>query len=384
MTKRLNPSKIVVAPDSFKHSLSASKVAEHIKTGILKANPNAEVMAIPMSDGGEGLVNALVDATNGKTITAAVNDPLGRSVKSFFGLLGDGQTAAIEMAAASGIELITEGERDPWITSTYGTGQLIREALDQGCKNIIIGIGGSATNDGGAGMAQALGIKLLDKNGHEIGSGGGELKNLAEIDISGIDKRLKNCKITAACDVTNPLTGKNGASLVYGSQKGGSEDVLKELDKNLDHYATIIRRDLGIDVVDVPGSGAAGGLGAGLLAFLNAELISGFDVVKEVVNLEQHIANCDLVISGEGQIDSQSFYGKTPMGVAQVAKKYDKPVILIAGSIGEGIEKLYDENVDAVFSIVNKPMSLKEAIENAGGLLEKLAENIMRLVSSEF
>jgi glycerate kinase len=384
LNKSRNPLKIVVAPDSFKHSLSASKAAERIKTGILKASPHAEVMTIPMSDGGEGLVNALVDATKGKTITAAVKNPLGRSVESFFGLLGDGQTAAIEMAAASGIELITEDERDPLITSTYGTGQLIKEALDQGCNKIIVGIGGSATNDGGAGMAQALGVKLLNKNGDEIGSGGGELKNLAEIDMSGLDERLKSCRITAACDVTNPLTGKNGASLVYGGQKGGSEAVLKKLDKNLAHYAAIIRRDLGIDVTDIPGSGAAGGLGAGLLAFLNAELISGFNVVKDVVNLESHIAKCDMVISGEGKIDSQSFFGKTPMGVAQVAKQYDKPVILIAGSIGEGIEKLYDQGVDAVFSIVSKPMTLEEAIENTGDLLENLAENVMRLVSSEF
>lgn len=383
MAKKISKLKIVVAPDSFKHSLSALKVAEHIKTGIQKADPHAEVMTIPMSDGGEGLVNALVDATRGKTITAIVKDPLGRPVESFFGMLGNGETAAIEMAAASGIELITEEEKDPAKTTTYGTGQLIKEALDQGCKKIIVGIGGSATNDGGAGMARALGVKLLDKKGREIGPGGGELKNLAEIDASSLDERLKRCRITAACDVTNPLTGEHGASLVYGAQKGGSEDLLKQLDENLAHYADIIRRDLGLDVAEIPGSGAAGGLGAGLLAFLNAELISGFNVVKEIVNLESHIAKCDLVISGEGQIDSQSFFGKTPMGVAQVAKKYNKPVILIAGSMGEGIEKLYDQGVNAIFSIVNKPMPLDEALENAGVLLEVCAENVMRIISIE-
>ena len=377
---RQKPLKIVVAPDSFKHSLPASEVAAHIKSGILKADPHAEVVEIPMSDGGEGLVSALVNATNGKIIPATVNDPLGRQVQSFYGILGDGNTAAIEMAAASGIELISEDERDPMITSTYGTGQLIMEALKQGCKKIIIGIGGSATNDGGAGMAQALGIKLLDKNNNEIGPGGGELQNLEKIDTSGMDKRLTQCEITAACDVTNPLTGQHGASLVYGSQKGGSEEQLLQLDQNLAHYAGIIHRDLGIDVSDVPGSGAAGGLGAGLLAFLDAKLVSGLKVVKEVVDLETQIASCDLVISGEGQIDSQSFFGKTPMGVSEVAKQYNKPVILIAGSIGEGVENLYDEGVDAVFSIVDKPMKLEDAIKNAGVLLERCAENIMRLV----
>lgn len=372
--------KILVAPDSFKHSLSASKVAEHIKAGLHKAKADAEVITIPLSDGGEGLVHALINATKGKIYTTTVKDPLRRPVKSFFGILGDGKTAAIEMAAASGIELITEEERDPLITSTYGTGQLIKEALEKGCNNIIIGIGGSATNDGGAGMAQALGVKLLDKEGREIGPGGGELKKLSTIDTSGLDERIKHCRITAACDVTNPLTGKNGASFVYGPQKGGSQPVLKELDKNLVHYAAIIHKNLNIDIKEVPGSGAAGGLGAGLLAFLNAELISGFNVVKEVVNLEKHIATSDFIISGEGQIDSQSFFGKTPMGVAKLAKQYDKPVILIAGSIGEGIDKLYDQGVDAVFSIINKPMSLEEAINNAAVLIEHCSENVMRII----
>lgn len=383
MTKTRKSLKVLVAPDSFKHSLPAAEVAEHVKKGILKANPHADVVKIPMSDGGEGLVNALVEATNGKIITANVKDPLGRSTESFFGLLGDGKTAVIEMAAASGIELIDADERDPWITTTYGTGELISSALDLKCNKIIVGIGGSATNDGGAGMAQALGAKLLDKDGQEIGYGGGELKKLATIDVSGLDERLAQCEIIAACDVTNPLTGEHGASMVYGGQKGGDETVLKALDANLKHYAGIIQKDLDNDVLDVPGSGAAGGLGAGLLAFVNASLISGFEVVKNVVKLESHIAACDWVISGEGQIDSQSFFGKTPMGVAQLARKHHKPVILIAGSIGEGMDELYEHGVKAVFSIVDKPMALEEALKKAGPLIQRCAENVIRIISAD-
>ena len=371
--------KIVVAPDSFKESLTAMEVAQAIERGIKKVSFGLEVKTVPMADGGEGTVQALVDATSGSIIKSMVKDPLNRDIASFYGILGDGMTAVIEMAAASGLDLLQDTERNPEITTTYGTGQLMLHALEAGCKKLIIGIGGSATNDGGAGMAQALGASLLDSHGQQIKLGGGFLNELAQIDLTDLDLRVNDTEILVACDVTNPLTGPNGASIIYGPQKGADKEMVQKLDQNLGHLAQCIESDLEISVGHVPGAGAAGGLGAGLMAFLQAELSPGFDIISETVNLNKVVQGADLVITGEGRIDHQTQFGKTPFGVAQVAKKYNKPVIAITGSIGQGVDELYAKGIDSVFSIVDKPMNLADAMVNAAVLLESAAERIVRL-----
>lgn len=371
--------KIVIAPDSYKGSLSAKVVADCIERGIKKIYAKAYIVKIPMADGGEGTVQSLVDGSEGKIKKVKVKGPLLKEVEAFYGILGDGKTAVIEMAAASGLPLITKEERNPLKTTTYGTGQLIKHALDMGCSSIIIGIGGSSTNDGGAGMVQALGIELLDQSGEEIGFGAEGLSRLHRVDLRNMDPRIKKCKITAACDVNNPLCGPNGASHVFGPQKGADEEMIKVLDDNLSNFADVIKKDLNIDMKDVPGSGAAGGLGGGLLAFLSAELKRGIDIVIETTKLEESIKDADLVITGEGMIDYQTAFGKTPFGVAKIAKKYNIPVIAIAGGIGKGAETLYDKGFTSIFSIVDKPMELEEAIADASILLEKTTERIMRI-----
>ncbi len=368
--------RLVIAPDSFKGSASAKEVAQAIADGLKTALPEAEFDLVPMADGGEGTVEALVAATNGKIITKRVTGPLGEPVDAFFGILGDGETAVIEMAAAAGLHLVPPEKRNPLITTTYGVGELIKAALDAGCKRIIVGIGGSATNDGGAGMAQALGAKLLDRKGNEIGFGGGELGKLTRIDISELDSRLKETEILVACDVTNPLTGPNGASAVYGPQKGATPEMVKLLDENLSHYADIIRRDLSVDVENVPGAGAAGGLGAGLMAFCQAKLKRGVELVIQAVGLDERVRSSDLVITGEGKLDFQTGFGKVPHGVAQVAKRYDKPVIAIVGQLGEGSEKCRDWGIDACFAIVNRPMSEQEAMAETLLLLKRTSEEL--------
>jgi glycerate kinase len=372
--------KIIIAPDSFKGSLSALEVCENIEKGIRKVFDNAEIVKVPMADGGEGTVQSLVDATAGKLINLKVKDPLMRSINTFYGILGDGNTAVIEMAAASGITLLSKEERNPMQTTTYGTGQIIKHALDMGCRNFIIGIGGSATNDGGAGMLHALGVKLLDQNGYEIAFGGGYLDKLHVIDLSEIDSRLKLCNIVAACDVDNPLCGDKGASNIFGPQKGADENMIITLDENLSHYADMVEKYLGISIRDYPGAGAAGGLGGGLLAFLNAKLLPGINIVIETAALEDKLKDADLVITGEGMIDYQTQYGKTPFGVAKLAKKYNIPVIAIAGGVGRDAEELYSKGFDSIFSIVDKPMLLEEAIEHSGLLLQKTTERIMRVI----
>ena len=371
--------RIVVAPDSFKESLSANEVALSIEKGIYKVFPEAEVTLIPMADGGEGTVQSLVDATGGQVIKLAVKDPLMRDIEGFLGILGDKETAVIEMAAASGLDLLKEQEKDPWVTTTYGTGQLIKKALESGSKKIIIGIGGSATNDGGAGMAEALGVKLLDSQGNQIIRGGGGLKELMAIDSSGLDPGISRAQILVACDVNNPLVGENGASQVYGPQKGADKKKVGALDENLKHFASIIKRDLDKDILEVPGSGAAGGLGGGLMAFLNAQLKPGFEIIKEIVDLERKMKGADLVITGEGRIDFQTQFGKTPFGVAQVARKFGIPVIALAGTLGDGHQVLYEQGIDAMFSILDRPMDLTEAKTEAPLLLKNTAERIMRL-----
>ncbi|WP_072968489.1 glycerate kinase [Thermoanaerobacter uzonensis] len=373
--------KILIAPDKFKGSLSAFEVANNIEKGILKVFPKAVIEKVPMADGGEGTVESLVDATGGKIIKTNVKDPLFRDIESFYGILGDGKTAVIEMAAASGLYLLKDYERNPMITTTYGTGQLIKHALDKGCRKFIIAIGGSATNDGGTGMATALGVKFYDKDGREIGLGGGELSKIYSIDISNLDERLKECEFIVACDVANPLIGENGASRVYGPQKGATKEMVEVLDKNLEHYGELLEKYFNKKIIDVEGSGAAGGLAAGLMAFLNAQLKSGIEIIIETLKLEEKIKEADIVISGEGKIDFQTAFGKTISGIAKLCKKYNKPLIVIAGTV-EDIEKLYEIGVSSIFSTMEKPMSLEDAIKNAPTLLEKSTERIFRLIKA--
>jgi glycerate kinase len=372
--------KIVVAPDSFKGSLTAIEVSVAIEQGIREVFPEAEVIKIPMADGGEGTVQCLVNATGGKILEEKVIGPLGDEVLAFYGILGDRKTAIVEMAAASGLILIPESKRNPLVTTTYGTGQLIKAALDQGCRKMIIGIGGSATNDGGAGMVQALGVKLLDQEGKEVGFGGGELKKIVKIDISCMDNRLSDTKVLVASDVNNPLCGPQGASKIYGPQKGATPEVIEELDKSLSYFAELIKRDLNKEVKDIPGAGAAGGLGAGLMAFLNAELRPGIEIIIEIVKIEQIIRESDLLITGEGRIDAQSVFGKVPFGLGKMAKKYNVPVIAIVGEIGEGFSQIYEYGINSIMSIISKAISIDEAMQMSKSLLKDATERMMRII----
>ncbi|OQO98557.1 glycerate kinase [Geobacillus sp. 44C] len=368
--------KVIIAPDSFKESLSALEVANAIEKGFRDIFPEAEYVKIPMADGGEGTVQSLVDATGGRIVKTEVTGPLGDRVQAFFGMLGDGKTAVIEMAAASGLHLVPSEKRNPLVTTTRGTGELILAALDEGAEHIIIGIGGSATNDGGAGMIQALGGRLLDRHGKEIGPGGGSLSELADIDLSGLDQRLKCVKIEVACDVDNPLTGPKGASAIFGPQKGATPEMVATLDNNLKHYADVIERVLGKQVKDIPGAGAAGGLGAGLLAFLEAKLKRGVEIVLETVNFHERIQGASLVITGEGRIDGQTIFGKTPIGVAKAAKRYNIPVIAIAGSVSDDSDVVRSHGIDALYSIVPGIIPLEKALANARYYVTQTARNI--------
>ncbi len=375
--------KIVIAPDSFKGNLSALAVANLIEKGIKRVYPKARIVKVPMADGGEGTVRSLVDATKGRTIRKKVTGPLGKKVKASYGILGDGKTAIIEMASASGLPLVPKSKRNPLLTTTYGTGELIKAALDKGCRRIIVGIGGSATVDGGIGMAQALGVRLLDKKGREIGFGGGALGNLEKIDVSKLDKRLKKTKVSIASDVDNPLTGPRGAAKVYAPQKGATPSMVKRLEKNLKRYASIIKKDLRKDIKNIPGTGAAGGLGAGLIAFLDAKIRLGVDIVIETVGLKKYLKNADLVITGEGKMDSQTIYGKTPIGVAKLAKRYNIPVVAIVGEVGKGVEKVYKYGIDGIITITPYPMTRVQAIKRSSELIPNVSENLMRLIQGQ-
>nr|WP_017554875.1 glycerate kinase [Heyndrickxia coagulans] len=370
----------VLAPDSFKESMTAKEVCTAMEAGIKKVIPDAVCIQVPMADGGEGTVQSLVDATGGKIYHETVTGPLGNPVTAHYGILGDGETAAIEMASASGIHLVTKETKNPLITTTFGTGELIKACLDKQVKNIVIGIGGSATNDGGAGMAQALGVRFLNQNGTVLPFGGGALGDLAKIDMSGLDPRLADVQIFVASDVSNPLCGENGASHVFGPQKGATKDMVQRLDANLAHYAAVIKDQLGKDIMDVPGAGAAGGLGAGLMVFANARLKSGIDLVVEYTGLEQKVKEADFVLTGEGSIDFQTQFGKTPYGVAQTAKKHGKPVIAVAGYVGEKIDVLYEKGIDVILGILPHPMELEEALQTGAVNIERTCENIARLV----
>ena len=368
--------KIVIAPDSWKESLSALEVATAIEQGFREIYPDAEYVKLPVADGGEGTVEAMIAATQGAERHAWVTGPLGEKVNASWGISGDGKTAFIEMAAASGLGLVPPAQRNPLLTTSRGTGELILQALEHGARKIIIGIGGSATNDGGAGMVQALGARLRDANGVDIGDGGGSLACLNSIDLSALDVRLQECSIHVACDVSNPLTGETGASWIFGPQKGATEAMILELDRNLEHYADVIKRTLRVDVKEVAGAGAAGGMGAALMAFLNAELRSGIEIVTQALNLEEHILDCSLVVTGEGRLDSQSISGKVPVGVASVAKKYHKPVIGIAGSLTRDVDVVHQHGIDAVFSVIYTICSLEDALENASENVRMAARNI--------
>ena len=374
--------KIVIAPDSFKGSLTALQVAEAMEVGLRRVFPDATIEKVPMADGGEGTVQSLVDATGGEILTAQVMDPLGNTIDAQYGVLGDGVTAVIEMAEASGLTLVPLDKRDPRVTTTYGTGELIGAALAHGCRKLIIGIGGSATNDGGAGMAQALGAKLLTASGEQIKPGGDHLATLNSIDLSELDPRITETETVVACDVNNPLTGEQGASYVYGPQKGATREMIEMLDANLAHFDKILQRDLSKSVGNVPGAGAAGGLGAGLMAFVDASLKSGIEIVTEAAQLSKRLADADLVITGEGQINFQTVFGKTPVGVARVAKTHNIPVIAIAGSIADDSDSVYDAGIDAMIDIVPEPMPLETAIENATALTEIAAERAGRMVAA--
>ena len=367
--------KIVVAPDSFKGSLTAIEVSDAIEQGIREVFPEAEIVKIPMADGGDGTVQCLVNVTGGEILREKVTGPLGGEVLASYGILGDKKSAVIEMAEASGLTLVPENQRNPLITTTYGTGQLIKAALDQECRKMIIGIGGSATNDGGAGMLQALGVKLLNQEGKEVGFGGGELKKIFRIDTKYLDNRLSETKVLIASDVSNPLCGPQGASRIYGPQKGATPEIIEELDKSLSYFAELIKRDLNKDVKDIPGAGAAGGLGASLMAFLDAELRPGIEIMIEAVKLEQAIKDADLVITGEGKIDSQTIYGKAPIGVAKIAKKYNIPVVAVAAIIGEDADIVYQYGINTLIKISEPPMSLSESKYNKSILIKNSIEN---------
>ncbi|WP_312385003.1 glycerate kinase [Atlantibacter subterraneus] len=372
--------KIVIAPDSWKESLTALEVATAIEDGFRQIFPDAEMVKIPMADGGEGTVEAMVAATQGRIVNLRVTGPLGEPVDAFYGLSGDEQQAFIEMAAASGLESVPPARRDPRITTSWGTGELIRHALDAGVRHIIIGLGGSATNDGGAGMVQALGAQLLDQQGDPLGFGGDALSQLARIDISQLDKRLAECRIEAACDVTNPLTGEEGATAIFGPQKGATPEMIKQLDNALTHYGQIIERDLDKSVMTLKGGGAAGGMGVALYAFCGADLRQGIEIVTEALALDAAVRDADLVITGEGRIDSQSIHGKVPIGVARVAKRYAIPVIGIAGSLTADVEVVYDHGLDAIFSVIPRICTLDEALENAAENLRMNARNIAAVI----
>lgn len=373
--------KIVIAPDSYKESLTAMGVAQAIEAGFRQVFPQAEYIKLPMADGGEGTVQSLVDATGGRIITHPVTGPLGQKVEGFYGLLGDGKTAIIEMAAASGLHLVEPDKRNPLKTTTFGTGELIKAVLDKGVEHIIIGIGGSATNDGGLGMAQALGIRMLDLQGQELDYGGGELASLANIDLTDLDPRLSQVRLEVACDVDNPLCGPKGASHVFGPQKGATPEMVAKLDSNLAHYAELMKAQLNRDVINMPGAGAAGGLGAALVGLLGAELRPGIDIVMDAVNLDQVIADADLVITGEGRIDSQTIHGKTPIGVARTAKKYDLPVIGIAGCLASDCDVVHQHGIDAVFAVVNAAVDLPTALAEAAQNIELTVRNVAAIYS---
>ncbi len=372
--------KIVIAPQSFKGSTSAFDVARAMEKGVLRVVPDAGTVLVPVADGGDGTLETLVEATGGEVRSATVTGPVGKPVTAEWGALGDGQTAVVEMARTSGLALLSLAERDPLHATTHGLGEVVREALDAGFRSFIVGIGGSATNDGGTGMAQALGVRLLDEAGRDLPPGGAALAYLRRIDMSGLDERAAGARFSVACDVSNPLTGPEGASAVYGPQKGATPGHVEQLDAALGNFAQVVERDIGISIEAVPGSGAAGGLGGGMMAFLGGSLRSGVDIVLDHVGLDEQLEGAHLVITGEGQIDFQTVYNKAPVGVARRAKQRGIPVLAVCGSLGEGFEAVHAEGIDAVASILSAPMTLDEASARAPGLIADAVAEAMRLM----
>lgn len=372
--------KIVLAPDSFKESMTAKEACIAMENGIRKVLKEVECVHVPMADGGEGTLDSLVDATFGEKYTVEVTGPLGNNVSARFGILGDRETAVIEIAEASGLHLVDREKRNPLKTTTFGTGELIKAALDKGAKKIIIGLGGSATNDGGVGMLQALGASFKDENGKELPFGGGSLGNLSNIDLSKFDERIDKTEFEVACDVKNPLTGIYGASKIFGPQKGATEEVVSILDKNLKHYAEKVKELLSKEIDLVDGAGAAGGVGAALVGFCNGKMERGIDLVIKYSKLEEKLNDADFVFTGEGSIDYQTKFGKTPIGVSTMAKKYNIPVIAFAGKIGNGIEDLYSLGINSVIGIMPGVISIGEALASGKENLERASENIARII----
>jgi glycerate kinase len=369
--------KIVIAPDSFKESLSALQVAQAIEAGMREVWPDAAYVKVPVADGGEGTVQAMIDATGGRRVDVRVTGPLGQTVDAFYGRAGgDDGLAVIEMAAASGLEGVPPDLRDPRTATSRGTGELIRAALDAGARRFVLGVGGSATNDGGAGMLQALGVRLLDDAGRDIGPGGAALAQLARIDASGLDARVREAEFRIACDVDNPLTGPRGASAVFGPQKGATPAMVAQLDAALAHYADVVERGLGRDVARMPGAGAGGGIAAAMVAFLDGQLRPGIEIVAEAVGLDAAVRDADLVVTGEGRIDGQTVNGKTPMGVARVARRHGKPVVAIGGSLAPDADAVHAEGIEVVVAAVARPCSVAEALAGADANLRRAARNL--------
>ncbi|MDG6896015.1 glycerate kinase [Volucribacter amazonae] len=370
---------ILIAPDSFKESLTALQVANAIEIGFKHIFKQATYQKVPMADGGEGTVQSLVDATQGTLLSQQVTAPLGNKIQAVWGLSGDKQTAFIEMAAASGLHLVPPAQRNPLITTSYGTGELIKAALDYGVNNIILGIGGSATNDGGVGMLQALGIKFTDQQQRDIGFGGQALMDIAHIDLSQCDPRLQYVQLEVACDVNNPLCGEQGASAIFAPQKGASPAMIKQLDLALQHFAQMVQQHCQLDILTPAGAGAAGGMGGGLLLLPQVTLKSGVEIVINAVNLAEKIKQADLVITGEGRMDAQSIHGKTPIGVANIAKQFNKPVIALVGSLKSDYPLVYNYGIDAVFPIIRQVADLTDTLAQAEQNLISTAHNVARL-----
>ena len=374
--------KIVIAPDSFKENLTSLEVASELETGLRRVWPDAEYIKVPMADGGEGTVQSLVDATGGRIVKCAVTGPLGEKVLASYGLLGDGHTAVIEMAEASGLPLVPKSERDPLRATTYGTGELVLDAINRGVDEIIIGLGGSATNDGGVGFAQALGMRFIDQNGAPITEplGGGRLDEICAIDSRWVEPGLARVKISVACDVTNPLTGETGASFVYGPQKGATPEMVLKLDRNLGHLAALMKRDLNRDIVERPGAGAGGGMGGGLMAFTQAELKRGVELVVAATRLDEHMKGASLAFTGEGRVDFQTAFGKTPSGVAASAHRYGVPVIAVGGGLADDANGVFQHGIDAIESATPNAMPLDVAMKKSRQYLQDAAERVARLI----
>ncbi len=372
--------KVLIAPQAFKGSISAADAAAAMREGVLRVLPDAEVSAVAVADGGDGTLETLVEGSGGEIHRIEVMGPLGERRPAEWGAMGDGATAVIEMARTSGLALVPDDERNPLVTTTFGLGEAILHATQAGFRRFIIGIGGSATNDAGAGMAQALGVRLLDSTGNDLEFGGAALSGLNRIDMSGLDETIRSCNFLVACDVNNPLTGPTGASAIYGPQKGATPEMIERLDAALLHFAEIVKRDLGVEINEVPGAGAAGGLGGGMIAFTNGELRAGVDIVLDTVRLDDYLTGCDLVITGEGSMDHSTIYNKAPVGVAERAKRLDIPVVGISGSLGAGFQDVHRHGIDALAAITPGPMTLDEASERAGELISNATEQALRFM----